>query len=82
MISSDGLDKLTIRSLSRRVGVSRTALYRHFADKAALLSALGADGFRKLTERYRLINSDPSLDALTRLRMIGTEYLKFAIRVR
>lgn len=80
MISTVGLDKLTLRALSRRVGVSRTALYRHFADKTALLSAIGEDGFRKLTARYRRINSDPSLDALTRLHMIGTEYLEFAVK--
>ena len=33
-----GLESLTLRMLSERVGVSRTAPYRHFADKAALLA--------------------------------------------
>lgn len=80
MISTMGLEKLTIRALSHRVGVSRTALYRHFADKAALLSAIGEDGFRKLTARYQRINADPSLDALSRLHMIGIEYLEFAVK--
>jgi AcrR family transcriptional regulator len=80
MISTVGLEKLTVRALSQRVGVSRTALYRHFADKAALLSAIGEDGFRKLTVRYRSINSDSSLDAVTRLHQIGIEYLEFAVK--
>jgi AcrR family transcriptional regulator len=31
-----------------RLGVSRTALYRHFADKSALLNAVAEEGFRLL----------------------------------
>ena len=33
---------------AERLGVSRTALYRHFADKQALLAAVAAEGFRLL----------------------------------
>lgn len=80
MISTAGLENLTIRALSDRVGVSRTALYRHFTDKAALLSAIAEDGFRNLTARYRVINRDRSIDAETRLHMIGIEYLGFAVK--
>ena len=36
------------RGVGLGLGVSRTALYRHFSDKAALLAAVGAEGFRKL----------------------------------
>ena len=35
-IRADGIDGLTLREIGGRVGVSRTALYRHFADKRAL----------------------------------------------
>ncbi len=31
-----------------KLGVSRTALYRHFADKSALLAAVATEGFRTL----------------------------------
>ncbi|MDE3159804.1 MAG: helix-turn-helix transcriptional regulator [Acidobacteriota bacterium] len=34
--------------MGERLGVSRSALYRHFADKQALLAAVGSEGFRKL----------------------------------
>jgi AcrR family transcriptional regulator len=33
--------------------VSRTALYRHFADKQALLDEVAAEGFRMLREALR-----------------------------
>jgi AcrR family transcriptional regulator len=80
IISTEGLEKLTIRELSRQVGVSRTALYRHFADKKALMCAVAQDGFRKLTSRYRIINRDTSLDASNRFRRIGRAYVEFAIK--
>ena len=47
-IGKNGVDGLTLRTVGSSLGVSRTALYRHFADKAALLAAVAADGFRTL----------------------------------
>src|SRR3954470_24115683 len=45
-IRTRGVEGLTLRAVGARVGVSRTALYRHFADKAALLTAVAAEGYR------------------------------------
>ena len=50
-IQLHGVDELTLRGVGRDLGVSRTALYRHFADKAALVEAVAAQGFRTLRER-------------------------------
>src|ERR687890_784325 len=50
-IRSEGVQGLTLREIGARVGVSRTALYRHFADKAALLEAVATEGFRMLREQ-------------------------------
>lgn len=41
-------DDLGLREVARAVGVSATALYRHFPDKAALLRALAAEGLDRL----------------------------------
>ena len=49
-IGSQGIDGLTLRGVGGALGVSRTALYRHFADKTALLAAVAAEGFRMLSE--------------------------------
>lgn len=49
-IRDDGAAALTLRAVGARLGVSRTALYRHFADKSALLNAVSEDGFRRLAE--------------------------------
>ena len=47
-IQTHGVETLTLRTVGERLGVSRTALYRHFADKPALLAAVGREGFRML----------------------------------
>lgn len=44
---SEGAE-LGLRALARDVGVSATALYRHFPDKEALLDALADEGLRRL----------------------------------
>lgn len=41
---------LSLRGLARTVGVSATAVYRHFPDKRALLAALAGEGLRQLGE--------------------------------
>lgn len=47
-IRKGGVEDLTLREIGARLGVSRTALYRHFADKEALLTAVATEGFRAL----------------------------------
>jgi len=42
---------LSIGALARRVGVSAAAPYRHFPDRAALLSAIAAAGYRDAAAR-------------------------------
>ena len=57
-IQTDGVEYLTLRAVGLKLGVSRTALYRHFSDKQALLAAVGREGFRTLglalTEAWEL----------------------------
>lgn len=45
-IQTYGVEHLTLRTVAERLGVSRSALYRHFADKQALLTSVGTEGFR------------------------------------
>jgi AcrR family transcriptional regulator len=49
-IQDDGIEALTLREAGRRLGVSRTALYRHFRDKSALLAAVARDGFQRFRQ--------------------------------
>lgn len=45
-IRTHGVEGLTLRDVGAELRVSRTALYRHFADKQSLLVAVATDGFR------------------------------------
>lgn len=41
-------ENFSMRAVARRAGVSPTAPYRHFADRAALDAAVAVEGFREL----------------------------------
>ncbi len=45
LLSEGGQEAVSLRALARRAGVSPRAPYRHFADKAALLTALAVEAF-------------------------------------
>jgi len=77
-IQRDGVEALTLRGAGAALGVSRTALYRHFADKDALLAVVAREGFVALKaalDRARASASHPR-DQLTAM---GSAYVRFAI---
>lgn len=50
LIETDGVGSLTLRHLAKTCSVSATAIYRHFANKEALLAAIATEGFQSLTQ--------------------------------
>ena len=77
-IRSEGVEKLTLREIGARVGVSRTALYRHFADKRALLAAVATEGFRTLREH--LVGAwDEGGRGRDGFDAMGVAYIRFAV---
>ena len=79
IITEGGAGSLTMRELGRRLGVSRAAPYRHFADKSALLVAVAAAGFNRLGRRLQTIDVSASPSGVEGLRRIGEEYVRFAL---
>jgi AcrR family transcriptional regulator len=77
-IRADGPDGVTLRDVGRRLGVSRTALYRHFADKAALLAAVAREGFQTFTKELRQAWDEHGGGAAG-FRAMGAAYVRFAI---
>ena len=57
-IETDGLATLSLRDLARRAGVSHAAPAHHFRDRAGLLTALAADGFRLLSDALTAAGTD------------------------
>lgn len=50
MLAAEGIDSLSLRRVADEVGVSRTAPYRHFANKEAMLAGLATAGFNQLRD--------------------------------
>jgi AcrR family transcriptional regulator len=76
-IRAEGVEGLTLREIGARVGVSRTALYRHFADKRALLAAVATEGFRTL--RQQLVAAwEEGGRGLAAFESMGVAYIRFA----
>ena len=76
IVEAKGLERLSLRAVAAKVGVTAMALYRHFADKAALLSAIGKHGFTMLGQRLDEVASDGKpVDVLTAW---GVAYVRFA----
>jgi len=53
LLESGGVEVVTLRSVGADAGVSRSAPYRHFDDKAALLRALAVQTLTELAARIR-----------------------------
>lgn len=77
-IGKEGVEGLTLREVGSRLGVSRTALYRHFSDKSTLLAAVAREGFIRFGQDLQdAWNSGPG----TRrgLELMGVAYVRFAV---
>ncbi|HKO83517.1 MAG TPA: TetR/AcrR family transcriptional regulator [Actinomycetota bacterium] len=76
-IAEVGPAAVSLRDLARRAGVSHAAPAHHFGDKAGLLTAVAADGFRRLAatlgETYQATGSFLEL---------GVAYVRFAVTHR
>jgi AcrR family transcriptional regulator len=76
LLLEEGLRGVTMRRVAERVGVSATAIYRHYADKEALLGAAVAEGGQQLGQAFGLVMRGQG--ARERLRETGRAYLRFA----
>jgi AcrR family transcriptional regulator len=80
-IRTEGVHALTLRDLGARLGVSRTALYAHFAGKGALLSALATEGFHTLREQLVAAWEEDGRGEAG-FRSMGAAYVRFAVANR
>ena len=70
--------EISLRQLAREVGVSATAVYRHFPDKRALLTALADAGLVMLSEAQHAA-SDAAGGGGAGFAATGRAYVHFAI---
>jgi AcrR family transcriptional regulator len=68
LLDSGGPGAVTLREVGARAGVSRGAPYRHFPDKENLLTAVAAEGWQRVGDRMRALQTDSRLGPAERLR--------------
>ncbi len=78
-VRDQGVDALSLRSLSREAGVSHAAPYAHFADRTALLHALAHEGHALMDARMAEGEETAEGDPARRLKAIGMAYVTFAV---
>ncbi len=87
MAARGGPDAVVLREVARRVGVSATAAYRHFAGQQALQHAVKEAALSQLAAHMRQAaaalaeqpDADPAAAAARRLVAIGDAYFAFAL---
>lgn len=76
-LGSAAVEDLSLRQIARDAGVSATAVYRHFPDKRALLSAMADTGIERLAqEQQRAAEAADEADAFA---ATGRAYVRFAL---
>jgi AcrR family transcriptional regulator len=76
-IGQAGPAGMSLRDVARRAGVSHAAAAYHFGDKAGLLTAVAAQGYRMLTQEL-LTARDSGRGFLE----VGVAYVRFAVSHR
>ena len=79
LLQTKDMESLSLREVAKQAGVSHTAPYRHFKDKAALLAAVAEEGFitfgQYLTEAVAQAKADP----IESLASTGEAYVRYAL---
>jgi AcrR family transcriptional regulator len=78
LFSSEGIDQTSMRNIAGRAGVSPAVLYRHFADKDALLFALTEAFFDRMIAAFETA-LEGKADPIARLRALMLAYTSFGI---
>jgi AcrR family transcriptional regulator len=78
LISKKGIDSLSLRSLAKQLGVSHTAIYRHFKNKESLVLQIIEHGYTLLhTSLEKAVKESDNI--IEQFILSGRYYLKFAI---
>lgn len=81
LFRSGGVSAVSLRKLSREVGVSHTLLYRHFTNKEDLLTAIRLRSMTALEKSLKEVD-DSNADVLTRIRAAALALVEFGRKHR
>jgi AcrR family transcriptional regulator len=77
LLVTGGLDRLSMRNLAKRLGVTAPALYRHYASKETVLVDVVGEAFKVFAQYlYRAVEGRTPVE---RFKLMGRSYLAFAL---
>ena len=79
LIEAEGVEMLSLREVSKKVGVSPGAPFRHFKNKAELLTAVAEQSMARLTRAVNAALAQTSDEPVAILAAIGRGYLNWAL---
>ena len=69
IISAEGIQNLTIKNISGRIGISEPAIYRHYENKISILIAI-LDEFRTMSSKLFSEHSSGDITPVEKLKNI------------
>ena len=79
MLQTKDAQSLSLRGVARQAGVSHTAPYRHFTDKADLLAAVAEEGFVEFGHYLQNAVDAANAEPIESLRATGVAYIRYAL---
>lgn len=79
-IEAEGAQALNLSKLARQLEVSQPAVYRHFANKQALILCLAEQGFEQLTQSVNAAAPAELTDAYETIQAIAKAYVSFVAK--
>lgn len=76
LFAAGGIEAVSLRRVAAKVRVTPMAIYKHFADKSALIDALVVDALDRWSDRLMAIDEG---DPLAWFTAAGDEFLEFAL---
>ena len=74
-----GLEAVTLRACAKRVGVSPSSAFRHYADKRALLTAFATRALHQLADRMEQARQEALTSGRDAFHAVGLAYVVFAL---
>jgi AcrR family transcriptional regulator len=78
-VAEDGPEGFSLRGVAKRAGVTPPAVYRHFADKDALLAAIAVECGERLGAAVAAAAAQVKGNSLARFRAVGIAWVQFAV---
>ena len=75
LIANKGIQGFTIKNLSKAIGISEPAIYRHFDSKTAILIAI-LDNFKEMVGMMSALFTNSSTTAISKIELMFSKMLE------